>query len=341
MNRFFIYIFFLFHGVQLSAQKLWITPYNTGYAPVRSYNGATISNLVQIQIHANSSQGIQMQTWSMSYRVVGAISNGGSKNFPVERLKFRFNSVLNSGVNDQGNTANAGNLGLNTNPIPFQYTNSYFVNNSPYNLQIVNRYFMMTLGYDVMVDGGAYLEEYSSWNNYSVNLIIEIRNSKGEIIDSEPINFQMQVHPDDSPPKPVDEYAIMLEPSAKNVLLEFKTPGDYANGVSRTYNRALSVISTTGYTVQVNSLNNDLTSTSNQSLPVNAIGLSVKDSQSQAVMGNVKLLSSKQSIITSLMPAKTEKYFDLTYSTQAGDIRFFNQAQEQYSGTLIFSLIPQ
>lgn len=60
-----------------------------------------------------------MQTWSMSYRVVGAISNGGSKNFPVERLKFRFNSVLNSGVNDQGNTANAGNLGLNTNPIPF------------------------------------------------------------------------------------------------------------------------------------------------------------------------------------------------------------------------------
>ena len=35
----------------------------------------------------------------------------------------------------------------------------------------------------------------------------------------------MQIHPDDSPPKPVDEYAIMLEPSAKNVLLEFKTPG--------------------------------------------------------------------------------------------------------------------
>jgi hypothetical protein len=81
----------------------------------------------------------------MSYRVVGAISNGGPKYFPVERLKFRFNSVAGNGVNDQGSSPNAGNLGVNTNPIPFQYTNSYFVNNSPYSLQIVNRYFMMTL----------------------------------------------------------------------------------------------------------------------------------------------------------------------------------------------------
>ena len=341
MNRLFICIFFLLSFTQVSAQRLWITPFNTGYAPVRSYNGATISNLVQIQVHANGSQGLQMQNWSMSYRVVGAISNGGAKYFPVERLKFRFNSVSSNGVNDQGTSPNAGNLGVNTNPIPFQYTNSYFVNNSPYNLQIVNRYFMMTLGYDVMIDGGAYLEEYSSWNNYTVNIIIEIRNSKGEIIDSEPVSFQMQVHPDDSPPKPAEEYAILLDPSAKNVLLEFKTPGDYANGVSRTYSRALSVFSTTGYAVQVNSLNNDLTSTSNQNLPINAINLNVKDSQSQTVMGSVKLSSSKQNIITSTIPAKTEKYFDLTYSTQAGDMRFFNQAQEQYSGTLIFSLIPQ
>ena len=124
------------------------------------------------------------------------------------------------------------------------------------------------------------------------------------------------------------------------MLLEFKTPGDYANGVSRTYNRALSVISTTGYTVQVNSLNNDLTSTSNQSLPVNAIGLSVKDSQSQAVMGNVKLSSSKQSIITSLMPAKQKNILTLPIPLRQG-YQIFNQAQEQYSGTLIFSLIPQ
>ena len=62
--------------MQVSAQRLWITPFNTGYAPVRSYNGAIISNLVQIQVHANGSQGLQMQNWSMSYRVVGTISNG-------------------------------------------------------------------------------------------------------------------------------------------------------------------------------------------------------------------------------------------------------------------------
>ena len=71
---------------------------------------------------------------------------------------------------------------------------------------------------------------------------------------------------------------------------------------------------------------------------MNAIGLSVKDSQSQAVMGNVKLSSSKQSIITSLMPAKTEKYFDLTYSTQAGDIRFLIRHKNNIQGRL-FSVL--
>jgi hypothetical protein len=55
----------------------------------------------------------------MSYRVVGAISNGGPKYFPVERLKFRFNSVAGNGVNDQGSSPNAGNLGVNTNPFLF------------------------------------------------------------------------------------------------------------------------------------------------------------------------------------------------------------------------------
>ena len=116
------------------------------------------------------------------------------------------------------------------------------------------------------------------------------------------------------------------------MLLEFKTPGDYANGVSRTYNRALSVISTTGYTVQVNSLNNDLTSTSNQSLPVNAIGLSVKDSQSQAVMGNVKLSSSKQSIITSLMPAKQKNILTLPIPLRQGISDFLIRHKNNIQG---------
>ncbi|HFK5570481.1 hypothetical protein ACV0BM_006660 [Elizabethkingia meningoseptica] len=341
MNKFLTSLFLFFCFIQMSAQKVWLAPNNTGYAPVRTYNGATISNLIQVQIHANSSQGIQMQNWSLSYRVVGAITNWDAKSFPAEKLKFRFNNVGSNGVNDQGISPNSGNMGLNTNPMPFQYTNSYFVNNSPYSLQVVNRYFMMILGYDVIIDGGAYLQEYSSWNNYTVNLVIEIRNSKGELIDSKPVSFQMQIHPDDTPPKPAEEYVIMLDPLAKNVLLEFKTPADYANGVSKIYNRALSITSSTGYAVQVNSTNSDLTSTSNQRLPVNAINLSVKDNQSQSLMGNVGLSSSKQSIITSTAPAKTARYFDLIYSTKAGDTRFFDRTQEQYSGTLIFSLIPQ
>ncbi|MDQ0477957.1 hypothetical protein [Chryseobacterium sp. MDT2-18] len=336
MNKLLVFIS-LFCSAGHFAQAVKLVPYNTGFLPVRSYAGATSSNLIYIPVQLNYSNGNQMDYWSLTYRVNGVITNG-TQNFPPDKLKFRFNSFDASTPYPKNNTPTTQNIGVNTALLPFSISNSYFVQNSSYNLEI-NGYFALTLKYDVQAEGGSYLTQYSSWTNYKVNLILEIRNRKGELMDSKPVSFDMQVHPDDtSPGNPT--YGIQFDPNANNVLLEFKTAGDYANGVSKTFTKAFSTFSNTPYVVQVNALNNNLSSSSSNLLPINSIKLSVKDNQTQAITNTISLSTAQQNIISSAAHSSS-KFFDTTYSTQAGDPNFFNKAYEQYSGTLIYSIIPQ
>ena len=268
--------------------------------------------------------------------VSGVITNG-NKNFPAEKIKFQFNNVTSTRPNDDGIIPSASNLQAVTALIPLQFSETFLVPNSTFDLQVGN-YFSMNLGYDVLVEAGAYLEEYRSWQNYRVNLKIDFYNDK-YWFDSKQVYFDMQIWPNDQPPGG-PEYGISVDPSASNVLLEFKTAADYANGVSKTYPRAFSTTSTTPYDVQVHALSSELSSPSSQTLPVSAINLTVKDHESQAQTGNVNLSSTRQTVLMGNSHT-TPKYFDVQYSTQAGDMRFFNKSYEQFNGTIIYSIIPR
>lgn len=336
MNKLFRFIFLISFYV-LQAQGIQLSANNTGWIPVSSYNGANMKNLANIFIQAQNSQGWQMSEWSLGFRVVGEISNGQQK-FPAEKLKFKFSNVSSNGPNEDNVIPTSSTLLLNTGILPFSNMNTFFVNGSPFSLQS-KRYFNMNLLYDVIVDGGSYLSDYRSWSNYNINLEIEIRNRKQELVALSPLRFEMQVYPTDLPPNS-PTYGIQFDPAAKNILLEFKTPGDYANGVSKSFSKAFATFSNTPYEVQVNALGNNLTSPGNRTLPVSAIRLTIKEFTTQIQSGSVQPSSSPQTIITS--PAhSSSKFFDAIYSTQAGDTTFFNKAYEQYSGTLIFTMLPR
>ncbi len=338
MNKFlFAVLAILIGGV--GAAQTTIGPYNTGWLPVNSYSGATSNNLIFIPFHINSNQGNQMKRWSLTFRVANPIVNSEGKVFPAEKLSFKLASITGSQANEDGKLPSIANLQPLTNNIPYQFSNSFLVNNSPYSLQM-KQYFNMNMQYDVAVEGGAYLDTYKSWQNYTVNLVIELWNSKMETMDSKTVSFQMQVYPSGVPPQPVQN-SIIIDGAAKNVLLEFKTPADYANGVSKTLSRAVSVTSSTGYSVTVQSMYQNLTTSSNQQLPVNLIRMISRDHSTQAVTGNVVLSTASQSVANSNTAATEPRFFDLTYATQGGENSFFNRSYEQYSGTLIFSLIPQ
>lgn len=338
MNRFLItFIILSTFSIHITGQQLRIGPYNSGWMPVNSFQGNRVNNLIQIPFYLERTQGYQLnKNWKLSFSVSGVITNG-NKNFPPEKIKFQFNNVTSNRPNDIGQIPSASNLQATLALIPFQFSETFLIPNSSYDLQLRD-YFSMNLGYDVLVEAGAYLEEYRSWQNYRVNLKIDFYNDK-YWFDSKQVYFDMQIWPNDQPPGG-PEYGISVDPTASNVLLEFKTPADYANGVSKTYPRAFSTTSTTPYDVQVHTLSNDLSSPTSQTLPVSAINLTVKDHESQAQTGNVNLSSTRQTVLMGNSHT-TPRYFDVQYSTQAGDMRFFNKSYEQFNGTIIYSIIPR
>ena len=338
MNRFLItFIILSTFSIHITGQQLRIGPHNSGWMPVNSFQGNRVNNLIHIPFYLDRTQGYQLnKNWKLSMSVSGVITNG-NKNFPPEKIKFQFNDVTSTRPNDAGIIPSASNLQAITALIPLQFSETFLVPNSTFDLQVKD-YFSMDLIYDVLVEAGAYLEEYRSWQNYRVNLKIDFYNDK-YWFDSKQVYFDMRIWPNDQPPGG-PEYGISVDPSASNVLLEFKTAADYANGVSKTYARAFSTTSTTPYDVQVHTLSSDLSSPTSQTLPVSAINLTVKDHQSQAQTGNVNLSSTRQTVLMGDSHT-TPRYFDVQYSTQAGDMRFFNKSYEQFNGTIIYSIIPR
>lgn len=339
MNKILFAVIMILLGFGLNAQPR-IESHITGWFQVNSYHGSVTSNLVHVPIHIDwNDVNTKMQKWSVTFRVTGPIVNSEGKIFPADRLSFKLNTVNGNTANDKGQFPSIANINPFTQPVPFQFTNSFLVNQSPYSLEIKRRYFVMDLRYDVVSAPGGYLEPLVSWQNYRVNLVMELWNAENQRVSMKTLGFDMSVRPGDSPPAPVQN-SLIIDGVAKNVLLEFKTPADYANGVSKTLSRALSVTATSGYSITVQSVHQNLTSSSNKLLPVNLIRLVSKDHTTQATTGNIQLSAASQPVASSNNAALTPKFYDLTYSTKAGEDSFFNQSYEPYSGTLIFSLIP-
>ncbi|MBW8359407.1 MAG: hypothetical protein K0M63_06340 [Weeksellaceae bacterium] len=336
MTKFILVLFSLVCTLAVAQpQQVRVNAYGGGQIAVNGYNGGTKSKIltVQMQISDPKPPNTTMDQWSLTYKVNGTISNG-SKTFPPDKIKLRFNDVTHNGTNDANIIPTASSLMLNTGMLPLTYTNSFFAYNSTYNLTLLTKYYMgLTISYDAVVDSGAYLAQYSSGTAYTINVTVEIRDKNGVVRDSEVANFSMMIIPI------YNNYGMIFDPAAQNILLEFNNTSAYVNGVSKTFTQAFSTVSTTGYTVKVSTLSNNLTSGNNNLLPVGAIKLTVRDNITQAIKGTVNLSSTKQTVITSA--AHTTLFFDTTYSTLPGDVGFYNKPYGQYSGTLVFEMAPQ
>lgn len=317
-----------------------INTYGLNYYSIKSYQTSTVSNFFSVQINSQNTATLNIQKWSLTFQAVTPLRNSDGKEFPLSKLSFQFSNLTSQGSNIDKVTPTVSNVNPVTSPVLFQNIENSLVQNSSYNLRITNNYLQLKLNYNLIIEGGAYLKDLMSYNAYSGNIIVFLKDANGNIIDSGTNNISLQVVPEGIIP-PDNKYSITVSPAAKNVLLEFKTPNDYAKGVSKTYPQGLAIQSSTGYNVTVNTLNSNLTSTSNKTIPVSTINLITKDSQTQVQTGNIGLSTTRQTIATGTGTNNTSKYYDLTYSTKAGDQTFFNTSDNQYSGTLVFTLTPQ
>lgn len=311
--------------------------------PIDSYQGYTATNLLKTYVEKQVNVTVsQMSQWSFRFRLASPITNGAQTISlqDLSKLSIYLTDVQGTTLNNQGLLPSLSNMGGITSPVPFSYLNSSIIPVATYQLQISpSSYFQMLLQFTVKAEPGIWMEPYSSWDNYRVNLIFEIFNSSGQLIDSKPLSYDMRIRPTDAPPGPSN--SLTINPSAASVLMEFKTPGDYVNGVSVEKLNAISVESSSPYILEVRSLSSELASPSS-TLPINTVQLQMRRSSTQQITGTANLSTAAQTLLSS--PAHGEsRNFDLLYKTTPPSIGsgFFNKPYETYSGTIVFSLTPQ
>ncbi|WP_430615276.1 hypothetical protein [Flavobacterium sp. JP2137] len=337
-SRFITYLalcYTLFLGLQTQAQ-ISINPYSLFYIPVGSFKGISIPNhtKVQIDLHGNA----HLENWTLSARIASPIKNSDGKTFPVAKIALKINLIEGA---IEGVRPTISSLGSNPNAISMEYSEKNLIQNSPLALITpVGRYNQIVINYDLIIEGGSYLQEFKSWNSYSFNAVISLKNNAGKIIDQKAIaNFQIQVMPTDNPPIE-NTYGIEISAAATNSLLEFRTISDYANGVQVQYDKALKVISSTPYSIQVRAINNQLMA-SRSSLPISIVQLSLIDSNTFAPLSTLELSNGYQTLYQSSTAAKQARFFTLKYATLANDIRLLEVAPDTYTTTLIYTLTPQ
>lgn len=332
----FIFLFFLsgIHLVRSQSTGISIDPNpGSGYITVRDYNGAIISRINSVQIHFSYESVIE-SGWNLEFILTDQIMNSSGKEFPAEKLKLRWNNHTISG----STSISASELGVVTTPMSLSYFgyqnlifNSGLQKSSPGTM-------MLLLDLDILVEGGAYLQEFDSWNEYSFTMEYRLTDASGQIIASNSRLFMMQVKPAGSPPVEHD-FSLQLSASAKNVNLDFTTLQDYMNGKSVHLPSALQVTSSAPYEINVRANTEDFFSTENDRLPLDIIQIT-PSTQPGTQNKTIHLKDHDQNIITGTQPAESQINFDIQYQTMPNDQRIIDATPTQYSTILIYTLQP-
>lgn len=310
--------------------QVHLNAYFDNWIAVHSYKGSTTGRAFVSSLHLNGS-GRPVQNWSLYIRLVQPMTNWEGKVFDPSHVKIRIN-------NPSAPAPTLQEMGTSNTPIPLSFSNTPVIVNSQAPLNAQGNYAQWDFTYDILIDGGAYLDEVKSWQNYNMQLNFTLVNAEGELVSQSTAMGTFQVYPQDQlPTEPT--YSIQINGSARDGLLEFRTLSDYVNGVSQNYANGLTITSTTPYALQVKALNPNLTSLNN-SLPVSTVNLRIIDANG-TLGGEVALSDQLQTVFNGINANNLPRSFDMRYFTKPNDERMLQAKPDLYKTTLMYTLIPQ
>jgi hypothetical protein len=329
---FAVLFFFIavFNSKYLLGQGSLTTGTQSEYVDVQSYAGGLIRpNAFGFRIHINGP--LNIANWSLKVRVIQNINYQG-KVFDLSKIRIKINKITGDGYTLQS-------IGTSNPEIPLSLADVFIIQNSKMPIN-ESGYKQIYFSFDIYVVGGAYLQDFKSWDNHPFNLVFSLEATSGPISSSQTSGSFLRINPSGTPPvDPV--YSIQVNNSnASNGLLEFKSIDDYVNGVSQTYTNGLSLISSTTYALQVKAQTSAFESATN-SIPIGIVSLNLKDPNS-SLEGTVVLSNTVQTVINNASNNGTQaRNFNIRYFTTPNDQRLQNAKPDTYRATLLYTLIPQ
>lgn len=322
----------LFCTDKLSAQVT--SQAHSDWIQVTSYKGSVTPNAFTYRLHIRG-EDTEYDDWAMKVRANPTIRNSEGKTIDPSKISIQLKRVVGGpSLND---------LEAIKKPIPLSYNDQYIIREADEDLEAENEYYeQWAFEFDIIVEGGAYLDALKSWQQYSMSLTFSVWDEKGRTITEADASIFMQIYPTDMPPfEPT--YGIEVNANARNGLLEFKSVTDFVNGVEQTYENGLSIISKTDYQVQVRSLTNNFEADNGMTLPISTVSLQIQDPQKSSVGGTIVLSENSQTVFNATNPGNGKKArdFNLRYFTKPNDERMINAKPASYRTTLMFTLMPQ
>lgn len=340
MTKCFLFICFVLLVNTAKAQNLNVDSNN--YASIDSYNGIVKSNAYKVWLDGNGN--LNLPTWRVSARVKQPISNG-NQIFPADKISLLPTTTF--GQFNQGTVPTITQIGMPLQTFLQQGQEVFLVPQSQAGLFNSagggNPYYNFHIPFDLKVEGGAYLSQFTTWSEFTMVLEFRFYDNKNQVKGIQERYYRLQIATlSGSPQTPTNQLSIKVASNAVNGLLELKTKQDYLQGVNVKYSNGLMVSANTNYQLKVTALQPNFTSPTGNTLPLNTVNLSlIPVSTNQASVFPVALSANAQKIASGPSTQSAQVYFDIVYATKVNDANLINAKPEQYTTTLQYEIVPQ
>jgi len=340
MTKCFLFICFVLLVNTAKAQNLNVDSNN--YASIDSYNGIVKSNAYKVWLDGNGN--LNLPTWRVSARVKQPISNG-NQIFPADKISLLPTTTF--GQFNQGTVPTITQIGMPLQTFLQQGQEVFLVPQSQAGLFNSagggNPYYNFHIPFDLKVEGGAYLSQFTTWSEFTMVLEFRFYDNKNQVKGIQERYYRLQIATlSGSPQTPTNQLSIKVASNAVNGLLELKTKQDYLQGVNVKYSNGLMVSANTNYQLKVTALQPNFTSATGSTLPLNTVNLSlIPVSTNQASVFPVALSANAQKIASGPSTQSAQVYFDMVYATKVNDANLINAKPEQYTTTLQYEIVPQ
>lgn len=299
------------------------------YINVYNYTGVVEKNAFTVQLGVGNTNYLDSEL-SIAVKVNSPIENSGSI-FNAEKLKIRLNKVPQGLVLPGASTVTEYQLNDGNQPVEIIKSSA----NLP-------QYGTHQFSFDIIVEGGSYLEDLLATNTYNLGLTfyVTIRTKQGtvfkEVYSNNTYNsIGMQIHNPlgGTPPKPTFGFVVNADAS-----LKFATPEDYTKQVESTENSWLKVTSKDkGYQIWVNSGDANFNGDSSAP-PVNVVSMKVGDGTPITLS---KTNAPGQVVYTGNATNQTAKELNVRYYiTSEKSKELVKYGGNDYTTQLTYTLIP-
>jgi hypothetical protein len=282
--------------------------------PVAVNNDMVYYNAISLNI---TYRNIDEPNWSVGVRAQNASAI-------LSDMSIQMNSVSGDGPSNPSHM----NPVKRTLRASFQYVN----NKIDWKLNAGSSTKILVITYDILINKSTY-NALDPYETLMLGLDFSLYGS-----NDKPFAGPISTPPLGISPPPV--HSIQVNLNASIGLLEFKSIGDYANGVSQTYTNGLSISSSTPYALQVKTQTSTFESATTASIPVGIVSLNLKESNG-SLEGTVVLSNTLQTVFdSSKNTGRQGKSFSIRYFTAPNDPRLQNTKPDTYKATLLYTLIP-